>query len=66
MFNRKLVADIGLAMLIALPAVAPAVPSPRTVEAPEALANQSAEPRTLAMAVAHPRAEIRPSLGAGL
>ena len=66
MLNRKLVADIGLAMLLALPAVAPAVPSPRTVEAPEALANKSAEPQTLAMTVAHPRAEVRPNIGAGL
>lgn len=66
MFNRKLVTDIGLAMLLALPAVAPAVPSPRTVEAHEALANKSAEPQTLAMAVANPRPEVRPNLGEGL
>jgi hypothetical protein len=47
MSKRHPLADLGLAMLIALPAVAPAEVSPRTVEPAQALANQSAEPETL-------------------
>ncbi|MDQ3246522.1 MAG: hypothetical protein M3Q52_06465 [Pseudomonadota bacterium] len=41
-------ADLGLAMLIALPALAPAASNPRTVEAPEALSAGTAEPKTIA------------------
>ncbi len=48
MTHRSLMADLGLAMLIALPALAPAASNPRTVEAPEALSAGTAEPKTIA------------------
>ena len=66
MSKRHPLADLGLAMLIALPAVAPAEVSPRTVEPAQALANQSAEPETLVDALADRHDELPANAGAGL
>ena len=58
----SLLPDIGLAMLIALPAIAPAEPSPRTVEPAEAIAAGTAEPAILADALDPPRLGLEASL----
>jgi hypothetical protein len=66
MTNRSLLVDLGLAMLIALPAIAPAEISPRTVEPAQALATQSAEPDTLVQAFEPRGAELPANEGVGL